>query len=207
MPGERIELFKQGLIDAGIGTVFLHAIYLINLGTSSKEALENRIDSLINYMNLTSEVGAQGVIVRPGSHGGKGFEAVLPQVLDALQIVLDASPEGPVLALENMAGMGQYIGAKFEDLADILKAVGSSRLKMCLDTQHAFAAGYDLTDFEGIRAMVDELDGGPGCTNGVAVHATDSKRVRGSGVDRHDNIGDGFIGNAGFAAIMGNIEF
>ena len=155
-------------------------------------------------MSLASEIGAEGVIVHTGSHGGKGFEAVLPQVVDALKIVLDASAEGPVLAMENMPGMGQHIGVKFDELADMLKAVDSTRLKICLDTQHAFAAGYDLTEFAGIQAMLDELDAGPGCANVVAVRANDSKQVCGSGVDRHDNIGDGFIGEAGFAAIMRN---
>ena len=114
IPGDQIERFEQGLIDSGIGPVFLHAIYLINLGTPSKGNLQKGIDSLINYMSLAAEIGAEGVIVHPGSHGGKGFEAVLPQVVDALNIVLDASAEGPVLAMENMPGMGQHIGAKFD---------------------------------------------------------------------------------------------
>ena len=207
VPGEQIELFKQGLIGAGIGPVFLHAIYLINLGTSSKETLEKGIDSLINYMNLCGELGAEGVVVHPGSHGGKGFETVLPQVVDALKIVLDSSPVGPVLAVENMAGMGQHIGARFDELGQILEMVDDPRLKICLDTQHAFAAGYDLTDPEGIQTMLDELDAGPGCASVAAIHANDSKRVCGSGVDRHDNIGDGFIGEAGFTSIMGNPAF
>ena len=106
-----------------------------------------------------------------------------------------------------MAGMGQHIGARFDELGGILKAVDSPRLKICLDTQHAFAAGYDLTNIDGIQAMLDELDAGPGSANVAAVHANDSKRVCGSGVDRHDNIGDGFIGEKGFAAIMGNPAF
>ena len=168
MPGDQLARFEQGLIDSGIGPVFLHAIYLINLGTLSKENLEKEIDFLINYMSLAAEIGAEGVIVHTGSHGGKGFEAVLPQVVDA-------SAEGPVLAMENMPGMRQHIGAKFDELADILKAVDSTRLKICLDTQHAFAAGYDLTDFEGIQAMLDELDAGSGGANVVAGHANDSK--------------------------------
>ena len=175
MPGDQIERFEQGLIDSGIGPVFLHVIYLINLGTPSKGNLQKGIDSLINYTSLAAEIDAEGVIVHPGSHGGKGFEAMLPQGVDALKIVLDASAEGPVLAMENMPGMGQHIGAKFDELADILKAVDSTRLKICLDTQHAFAAGYDLTDFEGIQAMLDELDAGPGGANVVAGHANDSK--------------------------------
>ena len=158
-------------------------------------------------MNLAADIGAVGVIVHPGSHGGKGFEGVLPQVVETIKVVLDASPDGPILALENMAGMGRHIGAKFGELGDILKAVDSPRLKICLDTQHSFAAGYDLTNPEGLRAALDELDAGPGCANVAAVHANDSRRPCGSGIDRHDNIGDGFIGEEGFAAIMGNPVF
>ena len=209
VPGEQIELFKQDLADAGIGPVFLHAIYLINLGTPNKDNLRKGIDSLINYMNLAANIGAAGVIFHPGSHGGRGYEAVLPQTVDAIKTVLDASPDGPCLAVENMAGMGQHIGARFDELGGILQAVDSPRLKICLDTQHAFAAGYDLTNPQGIRAMLDELDAGPGpgSASVAAVHANDSKRVCGSGVDRHDNIGEGFIGEEGFAAIMGNPAF
>ena len=207
VPGEQIEMFKQGLADAGIGPVFLHAIYLINLGTPNGDSLKKGIDSLIKYMDLAADIGAAGVIFHPGSHGGRGYEAVLPQTVDAIKTVLDASPDGPCLAVENMAGMGQHIGAKFDELGGILKAVDSPRLKICLDTQHAFAAGYDLTNPHGIKAMLDELDAGPGSANVVAIHANDSKRVCGSGVDRHDNIGDGFIGEEGFAAIMGDPAF
>ena len=206
-PGEQIESFKQGLAEAGIGPVFLHAIYLINLVTPNEDSLKKGIDLLIKYMNLAADIGAAGVIFHPGSHGGRGYEAVLPQTVDAIKTVLDASTDGPCLAVENMAGMGQHIGAKFDELGGILKAVDSPRLKICLDTQHAFAAGYDLTNPQGIKAMLDELDAGPGSANVAAVHANDSKRVCGSGVDRHDNIGDGFIGEEGFAAIMGDPAF
>ena len=205
--GEQIGRFKQGLINAGIGAVFLHAIYLINLGTPSEETLQKGIDSLINYMNLAADIGADGVIVHPGSHGGRGFEAVLPQAAEAIKTVLDASPEGPCLAVENMAGKGQYIGAKFDELGRILDAVDSPRLKIYLDTQHAFAAEYGLTNPQGIQDMLAELDSGTGSANVAAVHPNDSKRVCGSGVDRHGNIGDGFIAEEGFVAIMANPAF
>ena len=207
VPGEQIELFKQNLAEAGIGPVFLHGIYLINLGTPNQENLQKGIDSLGNYMTLAANIGAAGVIVHPGSHGGRGFEAVLPQTVDAIKAVLGAAPDEPCLAVGNMAGMGQHIGARFDELGEILRTVDSPRLKICLDTQHSFAAGYDLSNPQGIRAMVDELDAGPGSSNVAAIHANDSKRVCGSGVDRHDNIGEGFIGEEGFAAIMGNPAF
>ena len=207
VPGEQIELFKQSIADAGIGPVFLHAIYLINLGTPNEDSLKKGINSLIKYMNLAADIGAAGVIFHPGSHGGRGYDAVLPQTVDAIKTVLDASPYVPCLAVENMAGMGQHIGAKFDELDGILKAVDSPRLKICLGTSHAFAAGYDLTNSQGIKAMLDELDAGPGSASVAAVHANDSKRVCGSGVDRHDNIGDRFIGEEEFAAIMGDPAF
>ena len=205
--GEQIGRFKQGLINAGVGAVFLHAIYRINLGTPSEETLQKGIDSLINYMNLAAEIGADGVIVHPGSHGGRGFEAVLPQAAEAIKTVLDASPGGPCLAVENMAGMGRHVGAKFDELGRILDAVDSTRLKIYLDTQHAFAAEYGVTNPQGIQGMLAELDSGTGSANVAAVHTNDSKRVCGSGVDRHDNIGDGFIGEEGFVAIMANPAF
>ena len=207
VPGEPIELFKQSIADAGIGPVFLHAIYLINLGTPNEDSLKKGINSLIKYMNLAADIGAAGVIFHPGSHGGRGYDAVLPQIVDAIKTVLDASPYVPCLAVENMAGMGQHIGAKFDELGGILKAVDSPRLKICLGTSHAFAAGYDLTNSQGIKAMLDELDAGPGSASVAAVHANDFKRVCGSGVDRHDNIGDRFIGEEEFAAIMGDPAF
>ena len=206
-PGEEVEAFRQEAAEAGMGPVFLHAIYLINLGTPKEDVLAKGVQSLINYMGLASAIGAAGVIVHPGSHGGAGYEAIFPQVVSSIRTVLDHSPEGPVLALENMAGMGQHIGAKFEDLGRILREIDSPRLKVCLDTQHCFAAGYDMATGEGIDEMIAEFDREVGVSNLLAVHANDSKRPQGSGVDRHDNIGDGFIGEEGFAAIMGNPAF
>ena len=207
VPDQEVESFRQGAADSRIEAVFLHAIYLVNLGTSNPANLTKGIDSLINYMTLASRIGATAVIFHPGSHGGAGYESVLPQTVDAIKSVLEASPDGPYLAVENMAGMGQHIGARFEELGGILEAVNSPRLKVCLDTQHSFAAGYDLTTGEGIEDMLAKLDDGPGSANVVAIHANDSKRPCGSGVDRHDNIGDGFIGEDGFAVFMGHPAF
>ena len=205
--GEEVEAFRLSVAEAGMGPVFLHAIYLINLGTPKEDILQKGVQSLINYMGLASDIGAAGVIFHPGSHGGAGYEAIFPQTVSSIHRVLEHSPEGPCLVLENMAGMGQHIGAKFEDLGRILKAVDSPRLRVCLDTQHCFAAGYDMTTNQGIEAMIAEFDRDVGVANLLAVHANDSKRPCGSGVDRHDNIGEGFIGDEGFAAIMGNPAF
>ena len=202
-----VEKFRREAAEAKIRPVFLHAIYLINLGTSDGANLEKGVKSLIDHMNLAADIGAEGVVFHPGSHRGAGYEGIFSQTVAAIQRVLENSSDGPHLAVENMAGMGQHIGAKFEELGRIIEAVDSPRLKVCLDTQHSFAAGYDLTTAQGIEAMIGEFDEAIGLTRLVAVHANDSKRPCGSGVDRHDNIGEGFIGEAGFATIMGHPSF
>ena len=207
IPDREIDAFRQSMADAGMGPVFLHAIYLVNLGTERPDVLQKGIDSLAAHLTLAGRLGAEGLIFHPGSHGGAGFEAVLPQVADGIRQALDKAPAGPVLAVENMAGMGKHIGARFEELGAILETVDDERLKVCLDTQHSFAAGYDLTTGEGIEDMLGQLDAGPGSANVVAIHANDSKRVCGSGVDRHDNIGEGFIGEDGFAVFMSHPAF
>ena len=208
IPEAEIEAFRQNMADTGMGPVFLHAIYLVNLGTNRPDVLEKGIDSLAAHLNLANRLGADGLIFHPGSHGGVGFEGVLPQVADSIRKALDKAPDGPCLAVENMAGMGKHIGARFEELGAILDAVDDERLKICLDTQHSFAAGYDLTIGRGYRRHAGPAwTPGPARTNVVAIHANDSKRVCGSGVDRHDNIGEGFIGESGFAVFMGHPAF
>ena len=207
VPEKEVEAFRTASAEAGIGPAFLHAIYLINLGTPNPANLEKGVESLTNYMKLAADIEAGAVIFHPGSHKGAGYDAIFDQVVSALKRVLDDSPDGPSLAVENMAGMGEHIGAKFEELGRIIEAVGSPRLKVCLDTQHSFAAGYDLATTPGIEAMITEFEDTIGKDRLAAVHANDSKRPCGSGVDRHDNIGEGFIGESGFATIMGHPAF
>jgi deoxyribonuclease-4 len=207
LTGAEAEDFRTKNADAGMSPPFLHAIYLINLGNANPDNVEKSVTSLVNYMRLADQIGAGGVIFHPGSHGGAGYDGVFQQVVDSIKLVLDQTPEGPLLCLENMAGMGQHIGAKFSELGEVLKAVDSPRLGICLDTQHAFAAGYDLTNPEGVAGMIEEFDRDIGLDRLAAVHANDSKRACGSGVDRHDNIGEGLIGEEGFTNIMSHPAF
>jgi deoxyribonuclease-4 len=207
LTGAEAEDFRTKNADARMSPPFLHAIYLINLGNANPDNVEKSVTSLVNYMRLADQIGAGGVIFHPGSHGGAGYDGVFQQVVDSIKLVLDQTPEGPLLCLENMAGMGQHIGAKFSELGEVLKAVDSPRLGICLDTQHAFAAGYDLTNPEGVAGMIEEFDRDIGLDRLAAVHANDSKRACGSGVDRHDNIGEGLIGEEGFTNIMSHPAF
>lgn len=207
VPLENLQAFKARRRESGIGSVFFHCIYLINLGNPNPDNVSKGVKSLTDYMNLASEIEADGIIFHPGSHKGAGYEAILKQTADSIIDVLENSPDGPWLTLENTAGMGQHIGAKFEELGRIIETVGSSRLKVCLDTEHSFAAGYDVATKDGLEATMDEFDREIGLDRLVAVHANDSKKPLGSGVDRHENIGQGHIGIKGFENIMSHPAF
>lgn len=199
--------FRSKLAEAGIGPAFLHAIYMINLATPDVENLQKSVDALVNYLQAAAQIGAQGVIFHAGSHRGRGLEQGMAQLVSAMRQVLDRSPEGPWLMLENSAGMGDHLCSRFEDIGRVIREVNNPRVRVCLDTQHAFAAGYDVADAAGLRKAISEFDRAIGLDKLGAVHANDSKTPLGSGVDRHENIGDGHIGTAGFEVIMAHPAF
>ena len=198
--------FREKSERTGVAPTFLHASYLVNVG-GSQELLEKSINSLVDHLGAASQIGAAGVIFHGGSHKGVGFDGVLPQATDALRQVLDRTPDDVWLIIENAAGMGNHIGASFKEIGRLMDAADSPRMMTCLDTQHAFAAGYDIAHAEGIDAAMDELDREIGLSRLVAVHANDSKMELSAGVDRHENIGDGTMGTEGFEVIMGHPAF
>ena len=162
---------------------------------------------LVSNMSAAGEIGAEGVIFHGGSHKGKGFDAVLNQAANCLTQVLEKSPDNVWLCLENSAGMGAHIGSSFREIGRILRVVDHPNLKVCLDTEHCFAAGYNLAVPEELDKVIAEFDSEIGLDKLVAVHANDAKVELGSGVDRHENIGEGYIGISGFESILGNTAF
>ena len=186
---DAIAAFRKRAQETGIAPTFIHAIYLINLGTGDPAMLVKSVQTLQTTMKFAADIGAAGVVFHGGSHKGAGYEGIFRQTVDSLAKVLDASPPGPMLCIENSAGMGNHIGSKFGEIGRIIKAVGSTRLKVCLDTQHSFAAGYNLADPDGINAALLEFDQTIGLQHLAVVHANDSKTPLASGVDRHANIG------------------
>lgn len=194
--------FKAKCSEAGIGPVFIHAIYLINLATADPEHLHKSRQSLIDDMRLASQIGAAGVIFHLGSRRGASFGQVFDQVIAALKHVLAETPADTWLILENSAGMGDHLGSRFNEIGMLIKAVSDPRMKVCLDTQHCFAAGYDLSTADGLDAAMDEFQREIGLDLLVAVHANDSKVKFASGVDRHENIGQGHMGRDAFRLIL-----
>jgi deoxyribonuclease-4 len=203
---EQVAEFRSRSVSTGVGLAFIHGSYLVNVG-GSPDILEKSIECLVENMNAANALGVPGVIFHGGSHKGKGFDGVLDQAAGALKEALARTPEDTWLIIENSAGMGAHIGASFAELGRMLAAIDDDRVKICLDTQHSFAAGYDLANAEGVAAAMDEFDREIGLDRLVAVHANDTKMELGSGVDRHENIGEGFIGLDGFEAIMGHEAF
>jgi deoxyribonuclease-4 len=199
--------FREKAESTGIGPIFLHGIYLVSLGAPTEENLSKSVQALINYMQVAGEIGAAGVVFHTGSHRGVGFEGVFDQAVRAMDQVLEASPENVWLAIENSAGMGDHICSKFEEIGQIMKTLASPQVKVCLDTQHLFAAGYEVTEKAGLERVMEEFDREIGLSNLVAVHANDSKTPFASAVDRHENIGQGHMGLDGFRVIMSHPAF
>jgi len=202
-----VEAFRQKAQDSAVSPVFLHGVYLANLATSNPENLAKSVEAISHDMHVCHLLGAMGVIFHVGSHRGAGIEIVFHQIVDSVRQVLESTPEDTWLILENSAGMGDAIGSRFSELARIMDEVGSDRVRVCLDTQHMFASGYDVKTKNGLDHAMTEFQEEIGLANLVAVHANDSKCPLGGGVDRHENIGEGYIGRDGFANIMEHAVF
>jgi deoxyribonuclease-4 len=204
---EAAEIFRKRAASSNLEDVFVHGVYLINLATTNETDLLRSTSSLKSSLTTCAQLGVRGVIFHIGSHKGQGLDAVFAQICRACADVLEATPQESLLILENSAGAGGTIGSRFADLGRIIREEGNERVKVCLDTQHSFAAGYDLSTAEGLELAMTEFEQEVGFDQLVSVHANDSKVELGSGRDRHENIGEGQIGIEGFRRIMGHRAF
>ena len=152
------QLYLQKYAAARLRGHYLHAVYLINLASPKPELLRSSVASLIHYLEVAAALDAEAVVFHPGSHLGAGFESVLAQVGGAIREVIECSPPGRArLLVENSAGSGGCVGRSFEEVARVVETAGSDRVGVCLDTQHAFASGYELRDPEGAARTLDEF--------------------------------------------------
>jgi deoxyribonuclease-4 len=197
-PESDVAAFRAKAEEHGIGPNFIHGVYLTNLATADPEHLEKGVATLTADMRLGSGLGVAGVIFHVGSHKGMGFDHVLPQMAKAMRRVLDDSPDDIALCIENNAGTGDSVCSSFDEIGRLMTAIASDRVKVCVDTCHAYSAGYDLAGAEGLELTLSEIEKEVGLANVVAVHANDSKTPLGSGKDRHENIGWGSMGMSGF---------
>jgi deoxyribonuclease-4 len=194
--------FREAMDDSPIEAVVIHSIYLINPGTDDKEMRVKALGALTHALNVGEGIGATGVVLHPGPV--KKGDEYAPTVKRIAKFCKDALKEtdGCKLLLENAAG-ANAVGGKFEHLREIIDMLdGDKRLGVCIDTCHSHAAGYDVRTIDAVTETVDELDEKIGLDRVHTIHLNDSRDEYGSHRDRHDNLGDGFIGKKGLAAVL-----
>ncbi len=199
--------FRAAWRQSGIAPVIAHDSYLINLAAPEKEKWQKSILALVGEMERCSLLGIPWLVIHPGAHVGSGEASGLQRIGAALRIVFDQAPSQVGILLENTAGSGTMLGARFAHLAEIMNQVPAGRFGVCLDTCHAFAADYDLSTAAGYDATMGELQNEIGCEKVMAFHLNDSKKGIGCRVDRHEHIGQGAIGEEGFRLLMRDDRF
>ncbi|MEW6511291.1 MAG: deoxyribonuclease IV [Bacteroidota bacterium] len=201
---EDVEKYKVAAAKSTISPVVAHASYLINLAATNPATLKRSRAAFIDELQRCAALGILGLIVHPGAHLGSGEADGVRRIAESLDIIHDATAgAAPLSILESTAGQGTTLGWRFEQLRAIIDAVEApSRMAVCLDTCHVFAAGYDITTEEGWETTMREFDRVVGLSRLAAIHVNDSKRELGSRIDRHDHIGKGRIGLTAFRMLV-----
>lgn len=186
-----------------VKTIFSHCSYLLNLASLNEDILKKSIEALIGEVKRCHDLGLSYCVLHPGSFKDQTLDTALDKVVAALEVVLEHTNFSKVkILLENTAGQGSSIGFRFEHLKEIIDGVRSKRIGVCLDTCHAFSAGYDLRNDAAFAKTFKEFDKTVGLDNLFAIHINDTKTDLGSRVDRHDNIGIGKLGLECFRLVM-----
>lgn len=192
-----------------IKPLLTHTSYLINLATTNEEFHRKSIAAMIDELDRAERLGIHAVVLHPGAHMGAGADAGLDQIARSLDQVHAAIPNHKVVTLlETAAGQGSCVGCTFEELGTIIRLVDDkSRVGICFDTCHVFAAGHEIRTREGYDRTMDDLERHVGAENVGAFHLNDSKKPLGSRVDRHEHIGEGEIGVAAFELLLNDDRF
>jgi deoxyribonuclease IV len=192
---EEVEQFKRVREETGVNPVVIHANYLINLAAADANIREKSIASFREEIERGLTLGADYLVLHPGSARGACEEDAIRTCAESLKAACEGLKLNSFrILLENTAGQGECIGHRFEHLREIAGQCPELNLGVCLDTAHAFTAGYDIRDEDGLSAALDSLDANVKLENVRAVHFNDSKAAYNSRVDRHWHLGQGHIG-------------
>src|SRR3989339_1785726 len=195
--------FLNSYKTSRVQMIFSHASYLINLASNDDALWERSTKALIGEVQRCRDLGLDFTILHPGSAKELGEQKGIKKIITALKTTLHATENSTVkILLENTAGQGSSIGYRFQHLKQIIDGVNSSRIGVCFDTCHAFAAGYDIRTKCGFETTMEELDNIVGLKNLHAIHMNDSRGALGSNLDRHEHIGNGKLGLEPFRQIM-----
>ncbi len=210
LTSESIDAFKKNCSDHGFepGQILPHDSYLINLGHPEAEKLEKSREAFLDEMQRCEQLGLDRLNFHPGSHLKQVSESeCLTTIAESLNVTLNKT-KGVIAVIENTAGQGSNLGYRFEHLAEIIDQVeDKSRVGVCLDTCHSFAAGYDLRTAEWCEAVFTEFENIVGFEYLQGMHLNDSKKELGSRVDRHHSLGKGELGLEVFRYIMDDARF
>jgi deoxyribonuclease-4 len=206
MTDEDLALFRE---KRHLRPVLTHASYLINLATTNREFHRKSIAGMVDELDRAERLGIHAVVLHPGAHLGAGVEKGIDRIARSLDRVHVAIPNHRVITLlETAAGQGSCLGCSIEELGKILDRVDDrTRVGICVDTCHVFAAGYDIRTRDGYERLADEIEHFVGLDNVGAFHLNDSKKPLGSRVDRHEHIGQGEIGLEAFRMLLNDARF
>ena len=199
--------FRERFARSEVESVYIHAVYLINVASDDAEVRRKSLESLTHALTVGDGIGADGVVVHPGSGKGQKPAPTFKQVGRAFKQAL-AKTERCRLLLENTAGAGFTIGRTFAELATVIDSSGGDkRLGVCLDSCHLLASGYEVRKAASLSEVLDEFDEEVGFERLVALHLNDSQTALGSNRDRHANLGEGELGEDGLRVFLGEERF
>jgi deoxyribonuclease IV len=202
-----LDEFRERLGASSVQSVYIHAVYLINVASDDKDVRRKSLESLTHALRIGDAIGADGVVVHPGSGRGQSPAAAFRLVGTAMKKALAASESCPLL-FENTAGAGFTIGRTFDELARVIEVTGNGpRIGVCLDSCHLLASGYEVRDRAALSEVVDDYDNAVGLDRLRALHLNDSKVALGSNVDRHADLGKGELGVAGVRVFLSETRF
>lgn len=200
---EEGELFRKGMKNSGIKQAFSHAIYLISLGSEKEDVIEKSLLSLASELIRCDRLGLTHTVVHPGNAGTRNIKDALKIIGERVKMVLETtnSLKSKIL-LENTAGQGTSVGGDLTHLCKLVNYINSSRVGICFDTCHAYAAGYDIRTEKGIKETLKIITEASGESKLLCFHLNDSKGGLGSHIDRHNHPGNGELGLEPFRYIV-----
>ena len=205
--GDDIAAFRELMADGPIKSVVIHAVYLINCASPDTEIRKKSIASLTHALRMGDAIGADGVVLHPGSTLGEPHEEAIARAGDAFVEAMKES-DSCALLLEDTAGGGNTLGRNFEELTALIDATGGDeRVGLCLDSCHMLASGFDITTADKLATVIDDCVDKVGLERLKCLHVNDSKTPLGSNSDRHAVPGEGHLGERGCAAFLSEPRF
>ena len=208
IPESDAKAFRARRAELQLGPLVVHANYLINLAAAQPMLRTRSIQGFHEELVRAVMLGADFLVVHPGAKGESSMELAIATVVESVKQAARHVPmAGMRILIENTAGMGTSVGARLEDVAQILRGLRELQVGVCLDTAHLFAAGYDIRSEAGLANIIAHIDHTIGLDNVPVFHVNDSKIPLGGKVDRHEHVGKGKIGEQAFMRFLQHPRF